>query len=84
VVINHGRAFYELVRDPNPAMLSLLMERDEGRIPQSIVSASGNIGDWMQYAKEQNIPIEEVLAEATKLLDEYNQPPTVVEGDIIE
>ncbi len=78
------RAFQEVIEHPNPAMLSLIMERDEGKVPQTNISASGNISDWMEYAKQENIPIEDVMREARKIMDEYEKAPEVVEGEIVE
>lgn len=77
-------AYIETIRHPNPAMLNLIMEREEGKVPQAVISATGNIGDWMEYAKEQNIPIEDVMAEAKKIMQEYDEPPKVVEGEIVD
>ena len=78
------KAFESMISSPNPAMLNLIMERDEGRVPQTQITASGNIGDWMEYAKEQGIAIEDVMQEAERLLQEYNEPPKVVEGEIVD
>lgn len=78
------KAFEEMVKNPNPSMLNLIMERDEGRVPQAIVSASGSIGDWMEAARENNIEISEVMEEAQKILSEYNKPPDVIEGEIVD
>lgn len=78
------RAYFETIEHPNPSMLNWLAERSEGKVPQMTVTATGNIGDWMEYAKEQGIAIEDVMAEAQKVLKEYNEPPKVVEGEIVE
>ena len=78
------KAFEEVIERPSPSMLNLIMERDEGKVPQMQVSASGNIGDWVEYAKEKGIPLDEVMEEARKIMAEYEEAPTVVEGEIVE
>lgn len=78
------QAYFETIEHPNPSMLNWLAERSEGKVPQMQLTATGNIGDWMEYAKEQGIAIEDVMAEAQKVLQEYNEPPKVVEGEIVE
>lgn len=78
------KAFESMISSPNPAMLNLIMERDEGRVPQTQITASGNIGDWMEYAKEQGIEIEAVMEEAKRIMAGYDEPPKVVEGEIVE
>lgn len=78
------KAFEDVIEHPNPSMLNLIMERDEGRVPQMQVTATGNIGDWMEYAKEQGIEIEAVMEEARKIMSGYDEPPKVVEGEIVE
>lgn len=76
--------FRELIEHPNPSLLNLIMERDEGKVPNMVVSATGNVSDWMEYAKEQGIEIEEVMAEAKRIMEEYEAPPKVVEGEIVD
>lgn len=78
------RAYFEVLENPNPSMLSFLAERSEGKVPQAMITATGNIGDWMEYAKEQGIEIADVMQEAQSLLKEYNQEPKVVEGEIVD
>lgn len=86
------RAFYEMAKEPNPALFGLIMDRSDGKVAQTVVSASGNVTDWMEAAKamaqELGVPpeqmIDEVMQEASKLIDEYNKPPDVVEGEIVE
>lgn len=82
--IAFAAAYVETIRHPNPAMLNLIMEREEGKVPQAVISATGSIGDWMEYAKENNIEIDEVMKEAKKIMQEYDEPPKVVEGEIVE
>lgn len=78
------KAFESVIANPNPAMLGLIMERDEGKVPNTVMSASGNITDWMEYAKENNIEIDAVMEEAKRIMDEYNRPPSVIEGEIVD
>lgn len=79
-----ARVLQQLILDPNPAMLNLIMERGEGKVPQMVMSATGGIGDWMEAAKKEGISIDEVKREAQKILEEHEADPTVVDGEYVE
>lgn len=79
-----ARVLQQLILDPNPAMLNLIMERGEGKVPQMVMAASGNIGDWMEYAKKEGLELDEVRREARKILEENDSDPTIVEGEYVE
>jgi len=83
------RAFEELVKNPTPAMLSLIMERDEGKVPQAIASFSGNVLDWreaaMQIANERGLTEDQMFSlieeEVKKIAAEY-QEDQVIDGEV--
>lgn len=79
-----ARVIEMLIRDPNPAMLNLIMERGEGKVPQMVMTASGSVGDWVELANREGIPLDEVKKEALKIIEEQESDPTYVEAEYVE
>ncbi len=78
------KVYEEMLTKPNSAMLGLVMERDEGRVPQTVVSASGNVQDWLAVAKEENISIDEIMEEARQMISEHDKAPDIVDGEVVD
>ncbi len=67
------RAVVENVLQPSPAMLGLLMEREEGKVPQMTMQANMDGSDIFQRAMEDGITVQELMAEAAHIIEQYQE-----------
>ena len=68
------RAVYEFIQSPNPGMLNVLMEREEGKVPQTFTGLiEEHTFDWAELAKQLGVTPEEALKELPAIEAEYKQ-----------
>lgn len=70
----------EAVKDffgkPSSSMWNILMEREEGKVPNQIQgSMDYNIYDWRELAEKLGVTEEEALKEAERIVNELNAGP---------
>lgn len=71
-------AYISTINNPNSSMLSFLSEREDGKVPNTVVSTSMDVSDWKEYVKdlqESGMEISEadVIAEAKLIVQEQTQ-----------
>jgi len=71
-------AYIATINNPNSSMLTFLSEREDGRVPNTVVSTNMDVSDWKEYVRdlqEQGMDISEadVIAEAKLIVQEQTK-----------
>lgn len=74
-------AYISTIQNPNSSLLTFLSEREEGRVPNMVISTNADVSDWKNYVDQlradgMDISEDDVIAEAKLIIQEQTKQLT--------